>query len=77
VKLVARLEDGERAVFEVIDNGIARGGIALPPNPQPLGLQLVRGLVTSELGGKFSMNLKDEGGMIARIAFPIGEGNER
>ena len=36
-----------------------------------LGLMLVEGLVTRELGGTFEMSRLESGGSVARVQFPI------
>ena len=38
-----------------------------------LGLILVDGLVTRELGGTFCLVRRDDGGSVARVQFPIGD----
>jgi two-component sensor histidine kinase len=64
-------------MLEVIDLGRHP---SIRPEPQQervgaggLGLILVEGLVTSELGGSFSLVRSDAGGSAARIQFPVGD----
>ena len=67
--------DGD-VVIEVMDDGIANnsgepGAAAsvIPATGQ--GLSLVQGLVRRELRGKFSIGPRPEGGMVARVEFPL------
>jgi hypothetical protein len=62
-------------VIEVMDEGIAKD--SREPGAAPLvpatgqGLGLVQGLVRRELRGKFSIGPRPEGGMVARVEFPL------
>ncbi len=57
--------DGE----EILDVTIADDGVGLPPgeHPEGLGLQIVRTLVTSELGGTIEWSAREGGGTSVRI----------
>jgi two-component sensor histidine kinase len=57
--------DGE----EMLDVTIADDGVGLPPgnHPEGLGLQIVRTLVTSELGGTIQWSAREGGGTAVRI----------
>ncbi|MEU8138719.1 sensor histidine kinase [Streptodolium elevatio] len=62
---------GERLVITVVDDGAG-----LPPDFDPqvsgnLGLQIVRTLVGSELGGRFDMGAGEEGGTVVTLDFPV------
>ena len=69
-RVVLRLvNDGTELVMQVHDNG--RG---LPPgfsveSTQSLGLSIVRGLVTGQLGG--SMDLRTDGGTLVELRIPV------
>lgn len=79
-----RLEKG-RVSIEVIDDGRAAEGtlLSLPARPEQdelarvdveqtgIGLQLVRGLVTRELRGQFSLTRLASGDTVARVEFPV------
>jgi two-component sensor histidine kinase len=65
--------DGE----EILDVTIADDGVGLPPgeHPEGLGLQIVRTLVTSELGGTIEWSAREGGGTSVRIE--MGLSNDR
>ncbi len=61
----------ERLVVDIVDDGRGLPAGFAVENSERLGLQIVRTLVVSELGGQFSMELAPGGGTRARIDVPL------
>ena len=75
VWLLAERSDGDEADDgeEVLTVTIADDGVGLPDTPhvEGLGLQIVRTLVTSELGGTIEWKPRDGGGTAVRIRLSL------
>lgn len=74
VTIRAGAAEGQRVMVEVMDDG--RRGRRMKVDGEPMrqggmGLTLVRGLVSRELGGEFSLSERESGGTVARVIFPL------
>ncbi|HEU4753734.1 MAG TPA: ATP-binding protein, partial [Armatimonadota bacterium] len=63
--------DGDGAVPGAGSNGQEKMGGFAPRDGRGTGLRLVEGLVSRELGGRFSVARSAGGGTVARVEIPV------
>ena len=61
-------EDGEELTVTIADDGV---GLPETPHVEGLGLQIVRTLVTSELGGTITWERREGGGTEVKIRLSL------